>query len=65
MNLTRLKVLVAVLDSGSITAAAEQLGYTPSGVSRRRCSAVGFFPPVPAEQSRQSFRRTYERSESF
>ena len=34
MNLTRLKVLVAVLDSGSITAAAEQLGYTPSGVSR-------------------------------
>ncbi|HAY61479.1 MAG TPA: hypothetical protein DCY37_05160 [Acidaminococcaceae bacterium] len=50
MNLTRLKVLVAVLDSGSITAAAEQLGYTPSGVSRMMAALeeeTGFSLLVP------------------
>lgn len=34
MNTERIKILLTVLDAGSITAAAEQLHYTPSGISR-------------------------------
>nr|WP_255426695.1 LysR family transcriptional regulator [Pseudonocardia sp. C8] len=35
MDVRRLALLAAVLDSGSMTAAAEQLGYSPSAVSQQ------------------------------
>lgn len=34
MNAERLRTLLAVLDTGSLSGAAQRLGYTPSGVSR-------------------------------
>lgn len=34
MDLEKSKVLLCALEKGSLTAAAEQLGYTPSGISR-------------------------------
>lgn len=34
MDTEKLRVLVSAVESGSLTAAAEHLGYTPSGVSR-------------------------------
>lgn len=35
LNLRRLHVLAAVVDAGSVTAAAERLGFTPSSVSQQ------------------------------
>ena len=35
MDLDRISALLAVLESGSLSAAAEKLGYTPSGLSRQ------------------------------
>lgn len=38
MDLERFEALLTVIDSGSLSAAAEQLGYTPSGISRMMAS---------------------------
>ena len=38
MDLERFEALLTVIDSGSLSAAAEQLGYTPSGISRLMAS---------------------------
>ena len=35
LDLRRLQVLAAVVDTGSVTAAATRLGYTPSSVSQQ------------------------------
>ena len=34
MNLEKYYILIKVMESGSFTAAAEELNYTPSGISR-------------------------------
>ncbi len=38
MDLERCEALLTVIDSGSLSAAAKQLGYTPSGISRMMVS---------------------------
>lgn len=38
MDLERCEALLTVIDSGSLSAAAKQLGYTPSGISRMMAS---------------------------
>ena len=35
LDVHRLRILLAVVESGSVTAAAEQLGYSPSAVSQQ------------------------------
>ncbi|WP_417081700.1 LysR family transcriptional regulator, partial [Mobilibacterium timonense] len=34
MDTRKVRALIAVVESGNMTAAAEELGYTPSGMSR-------------------------------
>ena len=45
MDTEKCRALLCVLETGSLSAAAEQLGYTPSGVSRMMAALedeVGF-----------------------
>ncbi len=38
MDLEKMKALLCVLERGSLSAAAEAMGYTPSGISRMMAS---------------------------
>lgn len=58
LDVRRLALLAAVIDSGSMTAAAEQLGYSPSAVSQQlRRLEVEAGQPLLRRQARRSEER--------